>query len=98
METRTALISPNAARLNAKPETSSSRKSRVGNEGKNTWGGSIWITLPGDFYHLSAICVRLQVSNINGVWFCFSGPTGRHYCTKEVIISIWVSASTTTPS
>ncbi|XP_072830840.1 axonemal dynein light intermediate polypeptide 1 isoform X2 [Vicugna pacos] len=26
------------------------------------------------------------------------GPTGRDYCTKEVIISIWVSASTTIPS
>ncbi|XP_077006370.1 axonemal dynein light intermediate polypeptide 1 isoform X3 [Tamandua tetradactyla] len=28
---------------------------------------------------------------------CF-GPTGRHYCTKEVIISIWISASSTIPS
>ena len=60
-------------------------------KGKIAWSGSNGIILPRDFYHFSAICVRLQVSNINGVCFCFSGPTGRHYCTKEVIISIWVS-------
>lgn len=59
-------------------------------EGGEVWSGSTGIILPRDLYHLSAICVRLQVLNINGVCFCFAGPTGRHYCTEEVITSIWV--------
>lgn len=35
---------------------------------KNTWSDSIWIILPRDFYHLLAICIRLQGSSINGVF------------------------------
>lgn len=38
---------------------------------KSTWSGGVEIILPGDFYHLSAMCVRLQISNINGVIFVF---------------------------
>lgn len=41
-----------------------------------------------------AICVRLHVSNTNGVRFRFSGPTEGIIAPKEVIISSKVSAST----
>lgn len=99
MGTRTALISPNVARLYASQKPANLENTALGTKRKNTWSGGTGILLPRDFYHLSAMCVRLQISNINGVCFCFcfSGPTGRHYCTKEVIVSIWASQAPLLP-